>query len=78
MSSSPRRTQRRTSRQDKDLIERVKILERENKKLKKQQEKTHKWLIDTMNDVDETNKKISSLFKALKKTTRLEMQEDLR
>ena len=78
MSSSPRRTQRRTSGQDRDLIERVKILERENKKLKKQQEKTHKWLIDTMNDVDETNKKITTLFKALKKTTRLEMEEDLR
>lgn len=78
MSSSPRRTQRRTSRQDRDLIERVKRVERENKKLKKQQEKTHKWLIDAMNDIDETNKKISTIFKALKSTTNLEMQEDFR
>ena len=31
-----------------------------------------------MNDIDETNKKISTLFKALKATTTLEMQEDFR
>ena len=78
MSSSPRRTRRVTSRQRQDLIDRVSRLERENKKLKKQQEKTHKWLVDAMNDIDETNKKISTLFKALKATTTLEMQEDFR
>ena len=78
MSSSPRRTRRETSRQRQDLIERVSRLERENKKLKKQQEKTHKWLVDAMNDIDETNKKISTLFKALKTTTTLEMKEDFR
>lgn len=87
MSSSPRRTPRRTQRRTQrrtpgprvlDLIERVSRLERENKKLKKQQEKTHKWLVDAMNDIDETNKKISTLFKAAKATTTLEMLEDFR
>ena len=85
MSSSPRRTPRRTQIRTQrrtpgprvlDLIERVSRLE--NKKLKKHFEKTHKWLVDAMNDIDETNKKISTLFKAAKATTTLEMLEDFR
>jgi hypothetical protein len=73
MSSSPRRTQRRTSRQDRDLLKRVRNLEKENKILKKTQDENYSVLLKAGNDIDETNYKISILYRALKKTTTLEL-----
>lgn len=75
-SSRQRRTQRGTSRGGGDLLKRVKKLEKENKNLKKEQEENYSVLLKTMNDLDETNHKITILYRALKKSTTFELPGD--
>lgn len=73
-SGSSRR--RRTSRGGGDLLKRVKKLEKENKNLKKEQDENYSVLLKTMNDLDETNHKITILYRALKKSTTFELPGD--